>query len=43
MSPSEHRLRAEQLRREGRMQLAQQYDNVASMIERRLQRKPTLH
>ena len=43
MRPSEHRLRAEQLRRAGRHELATHHELLARVIEKRLSRKPTLH
>ena len=43
MTPSDHRLRAEQLRRDGRHELATQHEQLARVIEKRLARKPTLH
>ena len=43
MRPSEHRLRAEQLRRAGRHEWAAHHEQLARVIEKRLARKPTLH
>ena len=43
MRPSEHRLRAEHLRRAGRHELATHHELLAQVIEKRLSRKPTLH